>query len=97
MAALQALLSVGVAIAQLKAAEAAELEVPYEHPAPEDDADSCPAAPASLAPARRRASQLAAPADTGQSARASRLEDAESGATAQSAPDLAQRAAGGRL
>lgn len=50
VAALRALLTVGAAIAELEAADAAELEVPHEHPDPEDDPDSPHAAPTCSCP-----------------------------------------------
>ncbi|MGO8946899.1 MAG: hypothetical protein ACLQUY_04390 [Ktedonobacterales bacterium] len=94
VAALRALLTVGAAMAQLEVTEAAELEVPHEHPEPEDNPD--PAATTALTSARRRTSQFTAPAGALPPARAPRLEDPESGATAAPAPDLAPRAEGGR-
>lgn len=96
VAALRALLTVGAAIAELAVADAAELEVPHEHVTPEDAPDSSRSAATAFASVRHRASQpTTAAAAHDQSASASGLEDAASGATAEGAPGVAPRPAGG--
>jgi len=54
VAAVRVLLTVGAAIAELAAAEAAELEVSHEHATPEDAPDSSRSAAPARAPVRRR-------------------------------------------